>query len=241
MGSTKVPAFFQTIYTQTLDLLFPPRCVTCGRLGSVWCQDCSSQADLIKEPYCRRCGTPGADQKDCIHCKTWHFNFDEARAWGKYSGRLREAILSIKHRYNAQLGRELAKHVANVFFAQEWKVDFVVPIPLAPHRLAERGYNQAEVLAKPFASISRLNFADNILYRSHETVKQFELDARERWNNLLGAFRVDGHDLAGASILLIDDIMTTGATLNAAAVTLKAAGCSKVFALTLAKTLFNEE
>jgi ComF family protein len=131
--------------------------------------------------------------------------------------------------------------MADVLSVQPWKIDLVVPIPLATHRLAERGYNQAEVLAQPLAEISNLNFANKVLQRSHETVKQFELDARQRWDNLLGAFRVDSHDFAGANILVVDDIMTTGATLNAAAVALKKAGCSKVYALTLAKTLFDEE
>lgn len=241
MGSREVSTIFQTVYNQALDLIFPQRCVTCGKLGSVWCSDCSSQAYVIKEPYCRHCGTPGVTLNECIHCNTWQYNFDEARAWGKYSGTLRGAILSLKHRYNIQLGHELARFMAGVFPTQKWKVDLVVPIPLAPHRLAERGYNQAELLTKPFASLSRLTFAAKILHRSHETVKQFELDARQRWDNLLGAFQVDSHDLSGANILLVDDIMTTGATLNAAAVVLKSAGCSKVFALTLAKTLFNEE
>ena len=176
-----------------------------------------------------------------MHCSTWNYNFDEARSWGRYSGQLRKAILNLKHRLNNELGSELAIGMTDVLSVQPWKIDLVVPIPLATHRLAERGYNQAEVLARPLAEIRMLNFAHKVLQRSHETVKQFELDARQRWDNLLGAFRVDSHDLAGANILIVDDIMTTGATLNAAAVALKKAGCSKVYALTLAKTLFDEE
>jgi ComF family protein len=177
----------------------------------------------------------------CFHCKTWLYNFDEARAWGKYGGELRKAILSLKKRHNTQLGSELAKCMADVLAAQAWKIDYLVPIPLAPHRLVERGYNQAEILAQPLAYLSGLRYAGTILHRSHETVKQFELSANQRWENLLGAFKTEDIQLHNANVLLIDDIMTTGATLNAAALALKKVGCQHVYALTLAKTLFDEE
>jgi ComF family protein len=241
MGPDNIPSLLKSLYTQSLDLLFPSRCVSCRKFGPVWCSDCRSQVELIIKPYCQRCGNPEKSVGACMHCSTWNYNFDEARSWGRYSGQLRKAILNLKHRLNNELGSELAIGMADVLSVQPWKIDLVVPIPLATHRLAERGYNQAEVLARPFAEISNLNFANKVLQRSHETVKQFELDARQRWDNLLGAFRVDSHDLASANILIVDDIMTTGATLNAAAVALKKAGCSKVYALTLAKTLFDEE
>lgn len=178
---------------------------------------------------------------DCVHCDTWHYNFDEARAWGRYSGQLRKVILSLKHRQNSQLGGELAKGMADIVSDQDWKVDIIVPIPLAPHRLAKRGYNQAETLAQPLASLTNLSIGEKVLHRHHETVRQFELGAYERWENLLGAFQVDSSLPAGANVLLVDDVMTTGATLNAAALALKKAGCPRVYALTLARTLFDDE
>jgi len=241
MGSKNIPTLVKSLYTQSLDWLFPPRCVSCGKLGNVWCEGCRFQVDLIEKPYCQRCGSPRITGVDCLHCTTWNYNFDEARSWGSYAGQLRKAILSLKYRHSIQLGAELSKGMAEILYAQTWEIDFVVPIPLAPHRLSERGYNQAEILAQPLAVLSQLKLNGKLLHRRHETVKQFELDAHQRWENLLGAFHADGDELAGSNVLLVDDIMTTGATLNAAAVALKKAGCSKVYALTLAKTLFDEE
>lgn len=225
------------MYATSLDWLFPQRCVSCGKLGEVWCAACRGLVELIRQPYCQLCGSPKRPKADCRNCSSWEYHFDGARAWGGYAGTLRKAILSLKHRYNGQLGSEFAKYMAAVLSAQPWSIELIVPVPLAPHRLIQRGYNQAESLARPLADRSGYRYAKGVLSRSHETVKQFELNAEQRWENLLGAFHAEGNELHGANVLLVDDIMTTGATLNAAAVALKKAGASRVYALTLAKTL----
>ncbi len=241
MGFNQFSSGAKSLFAKTLDWLFPQRCAGCGRLGEAWCSECNQQAELIGKPYCLKCGTPMEIQKYCRQCATWKYNFDEARAWGNYSGKLRKAILRLKKHHNIDLGTQLATNMAEVLAAQSWKVDLLTPIPLAQHRLKERGYNQTELLARPLAALSGLGYAGNILRRRHETVKQFELDAYQRWDNLLGAFQVEEEDLNGSTILIVDDIMTTGATLNAAALALKTAGCKHVYALTLARTLLHAE
>lgn len=238
MGSISKSA--KSILGNSLDWLFPPRCVGCGRLGEFWCQSCRSHIKVIREPYCELCGSPKPRATPCVNCTTWDYNFDAARAWGQYLDVLRKAILSLKSRHNVHLGFALAECMGTVLAAQPWKIDFLVPVPLAPQRFAQRGYNQADLLARPLAAASGLRYADNILSRSHETVKQFELHASQRWENLLGAFQAQGIELQSANILLVDDIMTTGATLNAAALALKKSGAKRVYALTLAKTLLEE-
>lgn len=177
----------------------------------------------------------------CLNCASWEYNFDAARAWGRYSGVLRKAILSFKRRHNTQLGSELAKSMAEVLAQQSWEVNVLAPVPLAPHRLAQRGYNQADLLAQPLATECGLRYAGSILFRRHETIKQFELGAAQRWENLLGAFQAQGAELHNANVLLVDDIMTTSATLNAAAIVLKKAGARRVYAVTLAKTILEAE
>lgn len=241
MGFSRLSTIAKSLYANSLDWLFPPRCSGCGRLGEAWCQSCRSQVELILEPYCQLCGTPKQEGAECLNCASWEYSFQAARAWGRYSGALRKAILSLKKRHNIQLGFELAKSMAQVLAAQEWQIDLVVPIPLAPQRLAQRGYNQAELLAKPLANMAGLRYAGNILSRRHETVKQFELHAAQRWENLLGAFQAEAVEVRGARILLVDDIMTTGATLNAGTIALKRAGARQVYTLTLAKTLLDED
>jgi ComF family protein len=176
-----------------------------------------------------------------MNCASWDYQFDSARSWGQYFGTLRSAILHLRHRKNIPLGEFLARVMLSVLDVQSWKIDIVVPIPLAPHRLVERGYNQAELLAQPIAESFPVHYPKDSLIRSHETVKQFELTAKERWENLLDAFSANTTQVAGAKVLIVDDIMTTGATLNAAATALKKAGAAEVYALTLAKTLLDEE
>jgi ComF family protein len=241
MGLSRLSAIARSVYASSLDWLFPPRCSGCGKLGEIWCQECRGQVELIRQPYCQLCGSPKAEASDCSNCGTWEYSFHGARAWGRYSGTLRKAILSLKKRHNVQLGFELSKGIAQVLADQTWQIDLIESIPLAPHRLAQRGYNQAELLARPLASATGLRHAGNLLSRRHETVKQFELHAAQRWENLLGAFHVETTEAKGASILLVDDIMTTGATLNAAAVALLKAGARQVYGLTLAKTLLDDD
>jgi len=113
----------------------------------------------------------------------------------------------------------------------------LIPIPLGPQRLRQRGYNQIDLLARPFGEIAGLPLAKRVLIRQHDTLPQFELSAAERWHNLHGCFVADPAHLAGQSVLLVDDIMTTGATLDSAALSLRKAGAKRVYALTLARTL----
>lgn len=121
--------------------------------------------------------------------------------------------------------------------AQEWKIDVIIPIPLAPQRLAERGYNQAELLATPIAKAMKLTLAPAAMQRLVETQPQKGLTVRERWANMSTAFAANSAQVHGLNVLVIDDIMTTGATLNAAAAVLKGAGAKSVYAATLARTL----
>jgi ComF family protein len=173
----------------------------------------------------------------CAACASHSYAFDASRAWGVYAGGLRRAILSLKHRSNAALGAVFAQALLQIFQQQGWKVDMLIPIPLGPQRLRQRGYNQIHLLARPFGELAGLPYAERVLIRQHDTLPQFELGAAERWINLRGSFVADPSPLAGQSVLLVDDIMTTGATLDSAAIALKKAGAKRVFALTLARTM----
>lgn len=220
-----------------LDLLFPPRCAGCGDLGLTWCATCNAGVRHIEDPLCAHCGLPAGQAVRCAACANRHYKFNAGRSWGVYAGELRRAILSLKHRRNASLAAELAKGYKQVFEAQDWKVDLLIPIPLGPQRLKQRGYNQIELLAAPFGEFARLRYAQNVLIRRHDTLPQFELNAVDRWENLHGSFVASPAHLVGKNVLVIDDIMTTGATLDSAAQALLEAGAKKVYAITLARTL----
>lgn len=229
---------FSLAYQFALDWLFPPRCAGCQTLGTVWCPDCHSRVQRIVDPLCPICGLPLKAESACSACSSRRFAFTAARAWGHYADELRLAILSLKHRRNEALGAELAQGLAEVFRRQAWTIDLLVPIPLAPGRRRQRGYNQVDLLARPFAVATGIRLADQALVRRHETLPQFEMNAAQRWENVRDAFAAGSTPLQGMNVLVMDDIMTSGATLNAAAQALKIAGAGRVYALTLARAGF---
>jgi ComF family protein len=228
------------IYAQALDWLFPPRCAGCKRLGTHWCNDCNANARRIVEPYCHVCGFPLQATQDCPICKHQRFAFDAARSWARYEGNLRQAILSLKHRRNELLAAQLSRSLTGALEA-DWRIDLIVPVPLAPQRLAERGYNQADMLAAGLSASFAHPVANSALSRQHETLPQVGLNPGQRRKNLRGAFIADRSLVEGRNILVLDDIMTTGATLDAAAHALKHARAANVYALSLARTMLERD
>ncbi|MEX2143390.1 MAG: ComF family protein, partial [Anaerolineales bacterium] len=209
----------------------------CGALGEVWCPKCQATVRIIGKPMCSLCGLPLRSAKKCLACALHDYKFTASRAWGAYRGELRQAILHLKHRRNASLGQSLARNLWQVYMAQDWDIDCLIPVPLGYQRMQQRGYNQVDILARPFASMAGLPYAESVLIRRHETLPQFELNAAERWENLHGSFVADPEPLKGMRVLVIDDIMTTGATLDSAAEALREAGATQVYAITLARTI----
>ena len=125
--------------------------------------------------------------------------------------------------------------------SQPWAPDAIVPIPLAKARLAERGFNQVELLARPLSLQLNLPLLSHGLQRRQETAPQMDLTVAQRWANVESAFVGHPQQLQGRSTLLLDDIMTTGATLDSAARAARASGARQVYALTLARTLLEED
>ncbi len=233
---------FDQVYSQALDWLFPARCAGCGALGEHWCARCQAQVQRLAEPLCLRCGTPlQAKGEDCAACSQREFAFTAARAWARYAGELRQAILKLKRRKNEALGRALAPGLIETLQERNWKIDAIIAIPLAPRRLAERGYNQVDLMAAPLAKAVHIGLLPGALLRRVETQPQKGLTIRERWENTRHVFEADVAQVRGRNVLVMDDIMTTGATLSAAAGALKDAGAKSVYALTLARTLLEDD
>jgi ComF family protein len=159
------------------------------------------------------------------------------RSWLVFDGPIRNALHKLKYRRNVALGDALAKPLADYVSKLGWPVDLVVPVPLGKGRTKERGYNQVGSVAMPLAYINHWRYAPRAVSRIRETRSQVGLTLVERKKNVSGAFLGNPGRVAGATILLVDDVATTGATISSCAAALLDAGAQSVYALTIARAL----
>jgi ComF family protein len=217
----------------TLDLLFPPRCIGCGEWGSFLCPQCKESLPKLNPPYCKICGIPIREGLLCPQCSKSSLAIDGIRSPFLYHGVVREAILALK-RFKA-LAEPLGELMTEYLLSHPLPVDALLPVPLHPKRIRERGYNQSSLLAKEVGGRLGLPVMEDSLVRLRNTPSQVKLSREERHANVKGAFDCKGQELYGRHILLIDDVCTSGATLNACALALKGAGAASVWGLTLAR------
>lgn len=220
--------------TALLDLFFPPRCPGCGRVGDVLCPACRAQIAPITEPICLRCGRPLPQDALCADCRAQASALDGIRAAVIFAPPTREAIHSLKYTNGRSLAAPLADYMVAAWRRADPPADCIVPVPLHAGRLAERGYNQSALLARPLAAAVGLPVDEKLVVRQKATRQQALLSAAERRANVKDAF-VCAASAAGKRIVLIDDVCTTGSTLEACAAALRAAGATSVWALTLAR------
>jgi ComF family protein len=224
-----------------LDLLFPPLCAGCGRLGEVFCPDCAQAVEAVPQPCCAHCGmSQPAPTARCANCRrNAHDPLAFTRAAALHTHPLREAIHAFKYDAQPELAPLLARYLVAVYAEPPWSqlrppLDAVVPVPLHPQRLEERGYNQSALLATAFSRAVGLPMQPSWLARTRETRQQVGLAPSERHVNVDGAFGA-AEAAAGQRLLLIDDVYTTGSTLRACAAAALSAGATAVYGLTLAQ------
>lgn len=221
-----------------LDLVFPPRCAACQRVGAVLCDDCLSRVRPVPLPICTRCGRPNQVAAPCVDCRSDLHAVGAIRAVGTYSQPLSTAIHQFKYRGRRELGAPLGAMMAGYWLDRRVTVDLAIPVPLHERRRQERGFNQARLLAEEFSLRTGLPLlASGVLRRHQDTGQQALLDAAERRTNVAGAFSWHGPQLGGLKVLLIDDVITSGSTVEACGRVLRAAGAGKVWALTVARAL----
>jgi ComF family protein len=219
-----------------LNLLFPPRCIICHQSGSCLCPACQDTIDYIRPPVCPRCGHPTSVPRLCHSCRKAPPQIDGIRAVGYLEGTLRTAIHRFKYSNMRLLAAPLGRLMRQYLLQNQLPVDIMVPVPLHPHRLRERGYNQAALLAKEVEKALGLPLLEGALVRVRSTRPQIGLNARERRENVREAFRcVDRGVMNGRRILLVDDVCTTGATLEACSLALREKGVGAVWGLVLAR------
>lgn len=218
-----------------LDLIYPPRCPGCGRMGVVFCDRCRARVELIVPPVCRRCGCALPQDGLCDRCRALPSNLDGILALAVFADPLRQAIHALKYENNTTLAAPLGSMMVELW--QRGSVpqaDLILPVPLHTRRQAERGYNQSRLLARVLGRGVGVPVDEYILTRQRPTLPQVGLDVVERQQNVEGAFACRG-DVRGKTLVVVDDVCTTGATLEACAAALRAGGAAGVWGFTLAR------
>ncbi len=242
------------------SVFFPAPCRVCGQTlltaGRIpICEPCLDEFERILDPLCACCGRPlvsspvaQADTPEpsspqpaaplCRLCRANFYAFDRARSFAIYNRALSEAVLLLKYEQVASLaqwfGAQLAEIARNA--GVECRADVVVPVPLHRDRHRERGYNQAELIARPVARRLHLPLDANLLIRTKPRPPQLVLSRTEHWKSVRGAYATrKGMKIDNLRVLLVDDVLTTGATFDACSRALKKAGASAVFGLTVGR------
>ncbi|MEL6148904.1 MAG: ComF family protein, partial [Chloroflexota bacterium] len=209
------PAVF--IATYLLDLIFPPRCVNCGRVDYHWCDRCQTLLDDIPLNTIEN---------------TTHDTLTAIATTGLHTGLLQHMVQSLKYEHARALAPPLAGRMAQRLEQLNWPIDSVAAVPLHTHRLRERGYNQSKDLTIEIAELLGLPDYSDFIVRDHYARPQVGLNRRERQQNVAGAFSATAR-VQGRHILLVDDVFTTGATLSACAEALLSNGAGAVYGMTV--------
>lgn len=236
----KMRATIRVIYTFWLDLLFPNKCVICGKFGSVCCSECFGSIEKIMTSTCPECGKISKNSDYCPACRRRvKASLQSIMIASSYhSPVVKELIHEFKYcgmtAISSVCGELIYSRIANIITVKDL---VIVPVPLHKKRQNHRGFNQSELLARYLSK--RLNISGgNALERVVNTKNQVTLSRKERFLNLEDAFVcVDREFIEGKNVLLIDDVMTTGATLNECAKILKKAGAKKVFGAVIARNI----
>ncbi|WP_208998552.1 ComF family protein [Roseibium aquae] len=228
-----------------LDFLLPPRCLTCdtvtGHKGHGLCGACWSRVRFLEQPWCLRYGTPFEHEVgvDALSPRAIAFPpaFDRARGACWYSGPARDLVLGLKFARRRHLALSMGRWMARAGTELLRDRPLIAPVPLHPRRLLQRRFNQSADLAKVVASLCDSEFVPDLLRRTRHTRAQVGLNATERQKNLRGAIALTpdaGSRVFGRPVLLVDDVMTTGATMAACVKVLKQAGARQIDVLVFA-------
>jgi len=235
----------ENVVKALLDLLFPPLCLGCrGAVGQAgFCAACWSALTFLDGPGCACCGLPFAvaleGETFCAGCLAKPPAFDKARAILAYDDNSRSAILALKHADRLDLVPGFSRWLSRTGRSLLEDCDMIVPVPLHRFRLWRRRYNQSAELARRLAGDWKRNYDPFALIRARATASQGAMSgAKARRRNVLGAFKVpDPAKVQGKRVLLLDDVLTTGATVEACARALKRAGAEQVHVLVLARVV----
>lgn len=221
-----------------LNLLFPQWCIGCGKEGSFICVSCRRSLSVIMPPVCPLCGRPQLNGMLCSQCVSWKVDIDGIRSPYRFEGVIQQAVYQLKYRNLRASASLLAEMMNEYLAANPVPGDVLVPVPLHKKRVRERGYNQSGLLARKLGKLRNMPVIENCLMRLVNTPPQARTgNLEERKMNVSGAFSCRDNRLKGKRVILVDDVSTSGSTLDACAAVLKETGVESVWGLVLAREI----
>ena len=222
-----------------IDIVFPIECLGCKKEGEWICEECAQKIPINSEPYCLGCKRKTRVGEFCEECKN-NYSLNGIFIASDYDNKIiKKAIKTLKYRFVHNISQELAKLLFLFFSRQpDWiknKSWIIIPVPLHKKRLKWRGFNQAEKLSQEFIKHSKLEMDVKNLQRIVHTKSQAKLNEVMRKKNILNSLSWQGGSLSGKNIIVVDDVTTTGSTLEECAKVLKKAGAETVWGLVVAK------
>jgi ComF family protein len=231
---------FRHFIQQTLDILFPPTCALCTHIGSALCPGCQQLLqDQPNEARCTHCHALLTLDDRCLACSMHRLRLHGLRAYASYEGALRQCIHALKYDGQTRLAWPLGTLLAQTYRRYGMQADGLIPLPLHSTRQKQRGYNHATLLAQACSEQLRIPINEELVVRQRATLSQVSLPIQQRYQNVSGAFSlspiVTTRAILKRRLIIIDDVCTTGATLEACAETLLSAGAQSVWGLVLAR------
>ena len=226
------------IYDMSLRVLYPQTCYFCGKLSRIpVCKECEKKIVYIREPRCKTCGKPirYEEKEYCEDCTKRKFHYEQGRSLWLHKGPVAWSVYQFKYHNRRVYGEFYAQELWRLYekWIKEKGIDLIVPVPLHWRRRKNRGYNQAEIVARFLSKYSGIPINSRVVKRIRYTKRQKNLNDKERRKNLNGAFKIKESWRPVTKVLLIDDIYTTGNTIDEIAKNLKAKGVQKVYFLAI--------
>ena len=219
-----------------LDLLYPPRCSLCGRAGAFVCEACLAKLPRALPPRCARCWLPVLAGAPCGRCRVQPLRLTAIRSPFRYEGDVRRLVQAFKFGGQSALAEAMAGQIVSLVRETGLDAEVIVPVPLSTGRQRQRGYNQAGLLAAAIGKSLELPVALALRRTRSGQAQARSASAAERLRNVEGAFAVTGQGaIAGRRVMVVDDVATTGATLDACARALLKGGAAAVEAVTFAR------
>lgn len=224
---------------EVIDLFFPRSCLGCGKVGDFICSRCSKKLSRLLPPICQRCGKPESSGTYCRECWGTRNHIDVIRSVFVFEGIIRRAVHEFKYRNLRAIAVDLSQYMADYFLEYKLAADILLPVPMHANRLRKRGYNQSDLLAELISGRLSLPVRGDLIRRVRDNKPQARTTCvEERRSNMENTFTCISSEVSGKDIIIIDDVCTSGATLEACAAALKMKGASNVSGFTLAREIY---